>query len=259
MNVKISYKLMNFPNDFRQICDQETAGWPRNWFENFGSNAFFHVVGLREYIDELYGPISPEKVAEKLTQHEADISSHFSPEWLAKIFETDIQDIDIKECMTSNNFTSFTRTNIRNAFSGTPLIFTAALPTFLAASLYANGQQENERNAHDKFEIRFAGYYIMGFGDIFPRLSTAQKARLAEYTQQTVTSDYECFYHMAEGRPVTKPLADRIAAFLEGEKDFSGNSIPKLQVKSYKLRTDVGKVKSPAKSERTYLRFRVVG
>lgn len=248
---------MNLPDHLREICDHKTANWPKNWFENFGSKAFFHLVGLREFIYKHYGPESPTKVAGKLIQHKEEVAALIKPKWLFDIYGTAPQDLDIETCLDKDNFNNLTAANIRNSYTGTPVTFPAALLSFLAASVFLD-RQENEGYAHKRFQIRFSGHYIAGFGEIFPQLNPTQKAELASHTQQTTTSDYKCFYQMADGKPVTKPFADRTAEFLKGKTDKDGHPIPQLEVKRYELRTDISGQKKPASSERTYFQFRDV-
>jgi hypothetical protein len=246
---------MDLPDDLNEICDCATAIWPKNWFENFGSSAFFHVAGLREYICELYGPKTPSTVAEILIKYKDNVPSLIKPQWVAKVSGTNLQDLDLEECLADGKFNNLTNTNIKNSYTGRPVTFPAAMLTYLAATLLS--KEINDRNGYKNFQIRFAGYYIIGFGEIYPKLDSTQKTKLVEDTQQTLSTDYEFFNQMAKGQPVTKPCANRTVESLRRMTDKDGRFFPQLEVKSYQLRTDIGGIKTPAQIERTYLEFRV--
>lgn len=255
---------MTFPNELSGVCDHADAKWPKNWFKNFGSGTFFHVSGLREYVCEAHGPESPSVVAEWLIEHkdeiyfesEQEFRSLITIDWLEDIYGSDQQDIDYKFCLITDNFTNLTVANVRDAYSGKPTTFAASLLVYMAAILFIKRKNINYFNDLNILQIRFAGYYISNFSTMFPKMTDAQKIELTEHTGQVLPGNNLVFNQMADGRPVTKPLADRAAAFVQNLNIENGNLIPPLKVRPYQLRTDIkGGIKKSATAERTYLTF----
>lgn len=276
---------MTFPTDFDQISDRAQARWPENWFENFGSSAFFHVVGLRDYIISHFGPISPSDVAKKLTaykneiffanpsivssngslkksfdasEYDGEFSSLVTRELLASIHKCSVQDIELLDSIVKDKLYNLTLANIKNAYSGEPITFAAALLVSIAIELFAEDSGESTSG----IQIRFAGYYISDFGAVFSEMGLGQKLKLCAHVGDRLgqndgnnakKNDLRVFSQFASGRPVTKPLADRTADFLN---DLYGEEFPEFSAQPYDLRTDIPqKTKRPAEGEKTFISF----
>ncbi|MEM9308841.1 MAG: hypothetical protein AAGA74_16230 [Pseudomonadota bacterium] len=276
---------MILPTNFHQISDYVQARWPDNCFENFGSHAFFHVVGLRDYVISHYGPISPSNVANKLIsykdeiffanpsivlpngsliksfnalEYDGDFSSLVSPELLANIHKCSTQDIEHLDSIVEDNFYNLTLANIRNAYSDECITFSAAVLVYLAIELFATATEKPASG----IQIRFAGYHIPDFDAVFAEMSLGEKLKLCAHVGDKLSqnarnnaqkNELRVFSQLASGRPVTKPFADRTADFLN---DLYGQEFPDFSAQPYLLRTDItSKEKKPAYGEKTFIDF----
>lgn len=235
---------MIFPQDPFELCDSSEAAWPLNWFENFGRSAFFYVAGFREFIFDVYGPLSPSSVVDVLGEYRLRAPTLLPDIWLPKLFGASPQDVDIQETRKALNINNLTPANIRDAYSGKPVTFPAALLVVVAVTAFSNENTDQRV----QLQIRFAGHFLAGFGEIYPELSAVQRIKLSEATGQISPSSQSVFEQLANGRPVTYQLAQKISQALSNQME-----IPLLKVGTYVMRPDIGAIKKPAEQEKVFL------
>lgn len=262
---------MSLPEDLDGTCDKAASQWPDNWFENFGSGRFYYLSGLREYITDGFGPKSPTLVAEWLSEFRDEIyfeteqdglRSLVSRRWLADIYSVSEADIDHKSCLVKDDFHNLTPTNIREAYAGKPITFSAALLVYVAAVLFARKQGDDCRQANSRFQIRFAGYFISHFSSIYRGMSDIQRIELSEYSEQVLPGNNRVFHQMAEGQPVTYMLACRTREFIELMLEKQNGTAPKLRIMHYEKLVDMPELPMPdgtngrrPAEERIYIKF----